>query len=358
MNRNISKMILITEIIHASLAMVAIYCLHRVIQHFWYSKKAIHDDVNITPVPRDYNWREEKVAQYRPFKAQYRETMNISKLTHENWLVIDSDYDIITDYHKEVLEEHSEETCQALKTPQTSKASQELYDFTIATLVQRYPQYFEDTGTKVINKIKNREIPRKSITSGLSAGELLRILCENTEEDFILLEYDPESSEYRLCAVAGVSSGGNLWISKLGKKMTDIHGPVPGYKEYLKFSMNKYFKKLKVGQWVQRITWFLQIADSPYAEWMGKPNPVLSDEKVLDFDNEVFTRITRQILTRLPKTSYLAFTQRTYLYPLSKVKSEGFAEVLRANIETMPDDVGEYRGRTSWGEQVLGYLRS
>ncbi len=39
---------------------------------------------------------------------------------------------------------------------------------------------------------------------------------------------------------------------KLGMKLRDIHGPVPGYKQKLERSMDRFFEKLEVGKVVQR----------------------------------------------------------------------------------------------------------
>lgn len=343
------------------LALALFYLIYKVTQLVLFkiqNSGKIHQDVDVQPVLEGYDWRTEKIPQYRPFKPNYREVMNIGRITHEEWLTIDSDYEMITDHHQKVMRENPESTCLAADTPETKAATQELYDFTMCTFVQRYPQYFEVKGAKILNKIKGRELPRKAAASGLSSEELLRVLCENAEEDFLLLEYHAESDEYMQRAAAGVSSVNYLWTDKNNKKMTDIHARVPGYKEKLQFSMNKYFSKMKVGQWVQRITWLIQIADSPHEEWRPSANRSFFGAGAPNFDTEVYARVTRQILSRLPQSKFLAFTQRTYFYPLSQIKAEGYGGVLADNIATMPDDVAAYRGRPSWGEPVINYLRS
>lgn len=349
------------EISKAVLFLLCFYLIFRVAQLVWFKLQyagKIHENVDVQPVSEGYDWRTEKIPQYRPFKPNYREVMNIGRTTHEEWLTVDSDYEVITDIHRKVMQDNPKSTCLAADTVETKNAARELYDFAMCTLTQRYPQYFEVKGKKILNKIKGTELPRKAAASGLSSEDLLRLLCENSEEDFLLLEYNADCDEYMQRAAAGVSSVNYLWTDKNNKKMTDIHTRVPGYKEHLQFSMNKYFSKMKVGQWVQRITWLIQIADSPYEEWRPTPNRSFFGAGAPDFDNEVYARVTRQILTRLPQTKFLAFTQRTYLYPISQIKAEGYGQVLADNIATMPDDVAAYRGRPSWGEPVINYLRS
>lgn len=321
-------------------------------------RSKIHEDVDIPPVSESYDWRTTKIPAYRPFKHVYREVMNVGKISHEEWLTIDCDYNMITDIHRKVMEENPTMTCLAADTKETKEAGQELYDFVMATYVQRYPQYFEVRGPKILNKIKGYELPRSGASSRLSTGDLFQLLCENSEEDFLLLEYDAESGEYIQRGAAGVSSVNYLWTDKNNMKMTDIHGRVPGYKEHLQFSMNKYFKKLQPGQFVQRITWMVQIADSSFEEWRPTPNRSFQGSDAPDFDNEVYVRTTRQILTRLPKTKFLTLTSRTYMYPLSQIKAEGYGKVMADNIITMPDDVAAFRGRHSWGEPVIKYLTS
>jgi len=351
--------------IHAVVALILLYVGYEIAKYLRpriLARRKIHPGVDIPSVAPEYEWRTEKLPQYRPFKSQYREVMNIGKIAHEDWLIIDSEYDAITEYNKQVIQENPEITCQAADTKSTLAAARETYDFVITTLIQRYPQYFENNGRSVYNKIKGCELPRTGSESGLSAGKLLGLLSENVAEDFLLLEFDEQSQEYRLRALSGVSSGANLfWVNKLNLKMTDVHQPVPGYKEHLQFSMNKFFKKMVVGQWVQRITWLLQVTP-PHEEGtpvpVFEPNRVLADDEKPNFNNEVFVRVTRQILSRLPKTKFLVFTQRAYLYPLSQIKTEGYGQVLADNIETMPEATGAYRGRTTWGTPVLRYLRS
>jgi len=101
-------------------------------------------------------------------------------------------------------------------------------------LCARYPQYFRlDTGRMVFyNGILNTE-------SDLNATHPLHVLLNNVPEDYAIMLRDPEKGYYffragMICSALGWNVG-----SKIGMSLSQIHGPIPDYKEKMQFSMDR-----------------------------------------------------------------------------------------------------------------------
>lgn len=73
-------------------------------------------------------------------------------------------------------------------------------------------------------------------------------------------------------------------------------------------------------------------------------------------------RVELQTLSRLPRTKALAFSFKTYLYPLKDVKGEGLGPQLADAIEGLKKGNAPkmwlYKGGVRWGKSVIEYLRS
>jgi hypothetical protein len=72
--------------------------------------------------------------------------------------------------------------------------------------------------------------------------------------------------------------------------------------------------------------------------------------------DECYLRVEHQTLTKLPRTSAVIFTVRSYMTPLHQVKAEGDGKALAAAIEDMPEGLGNYKMRQYWGEKILPWL--
>lgn len=316
----------------------------------------------VEAVSKAYDWRIRIPEKFRPMKPVYHMVMNIGKITPDNWLYIDSDYEWVTKTHKEILEAHPNETCKANASAETAGAVEELYDLVFGVLAQQYPQYFVARGKTITNTILNKKIPRYGTGSKLPSEQLLRILMENTEEDFQLLQHDPKSDEFVVRAIGGLTSDGYSWKKKLNRKLTDVHIPVPGYKEKLKNSMNRFFKKLEPNVFIQRFTWGIHIGSCdqiyyPVRKHVGSGEGGKFKESDIDFEKGVWLRVERQVPTKLPRSGFLILTQHTFWYPLTDLKNEGIGDLTATSIEAWPDVFAEYKGRPDWEEAIIPWLR-
>lgn len=93
----------------------------------------------------------------------------------------------------------------------------------------------------------------------VSTEILLKTMGMVIDEDFLFLlpEEESESADpkYVLQALVVIAPSGWDPREKIGQRLADIHGPVPGYKDKLEGSMDKYFKVLEAGKYVKRSNW-------------------------------------------------------------------------------------------------------
>ncbi len=113
------------------------------------------------------------------------------------------------------------------------------------------------------NKITGLQFPLHPPPSNPSV--MLRILGETVEDDLFLLMQDPEEKggEHRSVAVVCCHPAGFDPSEKLGKRLVDIHGPVPSY-EKIGRSMERFFERLEVGRGVKRVNVRFLVSFAPF----------------------------------------------------------------------------------------------
>jgi hypothetical protein len=147
-------------------------------------------------------------------------------------------------------------------------------------------------------------------------------------------------------------------------KLREIHAPVPGYKEKLERSMDRYFANLPAGKIVKRANWAITTHPDLFAP---SGNHLYAGEEVTDSDLEVdigntYLRSERQMLWRLPETRAIVFSFKTYLYTLQEIIEEGLGEELAQAIDGLKEgsvpQMHFYKRGVVWGEAVKAFLRS
>ena len=147
-----------------------------------------------------------------------------------------------------VIREHTPTVVQAL--PSSYAAVQELYTYLIAKyLPTRFPTIYSLHPTSLLNKATGHHIP----LAPSSPIEALRILGTNIDTDFLLLVTSPDGDGYILGGFIACFPSGFDTQALLGKKIRDIHKPVPKYKEKLETSMYRSFDRLEVGKIIKRV---------------------------------------------------------------------------------------------------------
>lgn len=144
------------------------------------------------------------------------------------------------------------------------------------------------------------------------------------QEDLCLMRRHVDS--WRLAAAALAFPSSWKLADKIGRPMADIHAPVPGFAGRMAQIIERIFDNLDDAQPVVRFNW--SIYDN---EALFHPEPHEGRSwrtgEALDPD-QVFLRIERQTLTKLPMSGDILFTIRIHVDPISSLKGRKDREML------------------------------
>lgn len=174
-------------------------------------------------------------------------------------------------------------------------------------------------------------------------------------DDLTVLEPRSTSAGEELLFVAGVVCSPSRWklTDKMGKNMLQVHAPVSKYAEQIGAAVDTTLQRLSVDRPIWRSNWTLE--DHPALFQPYPPiAPLVSDV------SQLWIRIERETLRRLPRTGGILFTIRGFQQPLTDYVIRGVEHVraLRALIERLPDDVARYKSVLQYRELVLAWLDS
>ncbi|KAL2268231.1 hypothetical protein VTJ83DRAFT_3077 [Remersonia thermophila] len=399
----------------------------------------------------DLDWASTSPAVFRPFKPVYHITMAIQATTPSELIAVDRNYlDRVTS-RRRLISVHGPAVAGLLPTARAARAVGDLYAYLLGHyLPRRFPSMFELVATappederpwpppsppdlrenqekqttKAVlfhNKVARRRFPLNPPPA--DPLEMLRILGETVEDDLFLLLRDPpddddnnndaaahddsssnnnknnhgSSGQHRAVAFVCCHPSGFDPSEKLGKRLVDIHGPVPGY-EKIQASMERFFGRLEVGRPVKRVNWGIQThpdlhapashraaprepsspatSESEEPQGQAKENAAKT-EPDLDVRNS-HLRVELQTVTRLPRSGSndddkglghdnsgqgpILFSFKTHLYPLTALRAEGHGPALADAIEGLrhgnAPGMWEYKGAERWGRGLCEFLRS
>ena len=261
---------------------------------------------------------------------------------------------------KQIIQDHRHIVLQC--HPGAKSAVDELYTYiTYIYLPRRYPTMFalSPATHNLQNLVTGDKIPLKPSADPIQS---LKTLGENIDEEFTLMLPSPDGDGYSLQAYILCFPSGFNTLQKFGMKLKEIHKPVPGYREKLEKSMDRYFDSLPAGKIVKRANWAITTNHnlfSPSGNHAYANEDVVGDEEV-DIEG-TFLRSERQMLWRLPSTGALVFSFHTYLVGLNEVKEEGLGEELAQAIDGLKNgsvpQMHFYKRGAVWGEAVKSFLR-
>jgi dimethylamine monooxygenase subunit A len=139
---------------------------------------------------------------------------------------------------------------------------------------------------------------------------------------------------------------------KLGLSMAGIHGPVARYAADIGKPTDDLLGRLTIDKPVWRLNWSV-VDDGALFQPTGHgraDGPSIAP-------TELFFRLERQTLRRLPRTGAILFTIRTYMRPLpAAIVVRQDRERLAAALREMPDDVRAYKSLSAFAEETIAWL--
>lgn len=266
--------------------------------------------------------------------SPWRLSMGLHRLDLDQWLEVDEHRGAELAEKVRLLEHAREEVFVAL--PAGDEASRELLELVVAHLAARH-DVLDATPPAVSSNAEGRAADDER--HPIEAASRL------VQEDLCVLVRD---DAWRLVAACVCFPSRWSLREKLGASLTEIHGPVPGFDDALAAPAATFFDRLGADRAVWRRNWTL--LDTPV---LHLPSPAArrgaSDALGDDLGTQLWFRVERQTLRRLPRTGAIVFTIRTTVQPLGDVvaSTPGFAGALRATLSTVGDDVAAYKGWTT-----------
>jgi hypothetical protein len=182
-----------------------------------------------------------------PCKSNLR-LPGLSNSSLSELLEMDKNYVTRINLRKQIIKDHHDIAIQA--SPAIKPAIDELYTWLINTyLPTRFPTMFTLNPSSLLNIATSQTLPLQPPSDPVKTFE---ILGGNLDEEFLLLLPDEDGDGYVLRGYVTCFPSGFNTKEKFGLKLRDIHKPVPGYKEKLEKSMDRFFDRLEVGKVVKR----------------------------------------------------------------------------------------------------------
>ena len=284
-----------------------------------------------------------------PFdKGRFRLSMGIVALDLDEWLQPD-EY-----FYKELLEKETllanqkSEVFQSIQGSQL--AQQEVLDLIIDYMNTFHSELVRIDGDKIFVDGIKRNFSRKEFTEMPLdlAGRLV-------QEDLCLMA--PGDTGYTLEAASLCFPSRWRLIDKIGKRMVDIHSPVPDYENKLARPVDRFFDKLDINKPVWRVNWSLTDDPDLYQPIRKTSTDYSRSINSKNAGDLIFLRCERQTLRRLPNTGWILFSIKTYVDKVSALVCKPQALVdLAHSVKNMSADMQQYKNIAPYRKQLLEYL--
>jgi hypothetical protein len=285
--------------------------------------------------------------RYRPFlDGPWRLAMGLKALDLREWIEIDEHFPDQLAERRRLLEQRREEVLGAL--PESAAGQAEVLELLLDHVPRRFPAHYRRTAGELANLVTGE---RFDLAAWCEAP--LELAGRLVQEDLCLMQRGGPA--YRL--VAGVLCFPSHWrlADKLGRPLAVIHEPVPGFADSLAVTVDRFFANLQVARPVWRVNWSL--VDTPQLFLPPEHRALRRAIAAERAGAELWLRVERQTLRRLPRSGDVLFGIRTHLAPLAEViDGPPAAQALAARVREMPPAMAAYKGIAPIREALLAYL--
>ena len=237
--------------------------------------------------------------------------------------------------------------------PGTDAAQTEVLALLAEYLPQRFPAIYRRVG----DMMEIGPAARQIALSGTEAP--LLTAARLVQEDLLIMRRG--ESGWRLAAASLCFPSSWRLGEKIGRPINEIHAPVPGFGPGTRPAelIARMFDNLQPAIPVIRWNWSLY-GDAAFF------HPESSDARTRRFGageyaENVFLRVERQTLRKLPQSADILFTVRIHVDPLAALErhpdAARIAATLIAQIEALNPEQLDYKGLTLERERLVARLR-
>ncbi|MEO5805394.1 DUF3445 domain-containing protein [Devosia sp.] len=281
------------------------------------------------------------VGTARPF------TIGLSKLEPRDWIEVDDLLGVYLAEKDRVTAAFADRVFMA--EPDSAKAQAELLKLLAEHLPARFPQIYRRVG----QSIEILPLGRSVALDGPNTPPL-QIAAGLVQEDLVLMRGG--EAGWRLGA--GSLSFPSSWrlTEKFGKVMHDIHAPVPGFGEGSRNAqlIDRMFDNLRPDHSVLRWNWGIYEDAALYHPASSEDMRRFGDEA------DIFIRVERQTLRKLPVSGDIVFSIRIHLNALTLLAQQPnggeLAAGLGEQIGALSDTELAYKGLLDGRDRLLALL--
>jgi dimethylamine monooxygenase subunit A len=273
-------------------------------------------------------------------------SMGLRRLDPARWLEVDANR--ARDLSKKAALLTNDPSTVLAVLPHGWDAAEELADLVMAYLDEHHPGLVDLRGPQDREPHSGSPVAHGSLHP-IAAASLL------VQEDLCVLEQLDD--EWRLTAACVCFPSRWSLTEKLGATLGEIHAPVPGFADELGAPATRFFDRLSVERPVWRLNWTLLDTPEFFLPSASARHEAPSTGRLMD---DLWFRVERQTLRRLPGTDAIVFTIRTYVTALRELVSAHpeSAEALASTLQTVPGAVATYKGWTGLLGPLVAALRA
>lgn len=292
----------------------------------------------------------ERPLKYAPWlSGDFRWRLGLRPLELDDWIQLGDDYSPQMATKAMARAQHPGTVFHAL--PEALPACREVLDLLTAHLIRLWPSDFARTDCEIHNRRTGERIPASRSDDG--SMHPLDIAGRLVQEDLMVLipdDHSHHSHAGRLIVGAGSVCLPNRWdlSSKLGRTMVEVHEPVSRLNDHVGDPIERFFARLTADKSFWRVGW--GVIDTPD---LFQPLDGTARDASASRPNhrggvgadDLYIRVERETIRRLPVTGGVLFTIRTYLTKAGRVLAEApvDGDRLAEAIAAMPGDVRAYK---------------
>jgi len=279
-------------------------------------------------------------------------SIGLSALDPDEWIEPDDEFALQMAEKERLFRANEAQVYQALEASLVSQA--EMLDLLLAYLPHAHPQFYHHDETA-------REIELRKTGAVYKIDDWgdapLKLAARLIQDDICLMTNSAEG--YRLAAGALCFPSAWSLVEKFGQSMAAIHQDVPGYPGNMAARVDRVFGALQTGRPVWRMNWSLYDAPDLHQPAAKSDKGQISEVGPLKLD-QLYIRVERQTLRRLPVSGDLAFTIRIYHDPVACLGTlphgKALASGLRTQLQNLDKDQLAYKGMTGQKEAIAALL--
>lgn len=291
----------------------------------------------------------ESLPRFAPYeKGRFQLTLGIKEIPVADWIDVDGHYAEHMAEKKRLLDARHGEVFDGL--PGSLPAQRECLEAVLAHMTAQRPDLVAVEGDEIRTAWDGAMLLRSAFEAAPLdlAGRLV-------QEDLCLMQ--PSEEGHRLIAASLCFPARWRLADKLGRPMSAIHDPVPGFNDKLNRPVERFFGGIAEGQLYMRLNW--SVIDDPtlfQATGHGRRerDPSITPQNVSE---RLHIRIERQTFRRLPSTGVLVFGIKTIVDPIAVVANRpGLAAAMLGSLRTMPADMQGYKSMAPFVDPLETWL--